>query len=220
MTANPRLISLDVWNTIISANPAYSTARDAVFRDLPLDLAQIKAVYREHKDGADRAAEERGEGLTSEATYKKFALAIDPTGDIIPWALQRRLEEAFRAHPPLIRPDVVEALQAVHAAGVQVSIGSNTNFIRGRVLYEAALARLDVPFAFKVFSDVHAVSKPHPEFWRIVKTKASAIDIYPTEIVHVGDNEICDGGCEAHGIRFAHTPNPEGLAPLLKGLIA
>ena len=218
--SRPKLISLDVWNTIISPNPAYAAARDDLFRSLPFDFDTIKAVYREHKDGADRAAEERGEGLSSEATYKKFALAVDPSGGILPEALRRALEHAFIKNPPLIRDDVVEALEAVHAAGVRLSIGSNTNFIRGRILGAARLERICVPWDFQVFSDVHAVSKPHPEFWRIVKAKAAKYDIEPSDIVHVGDNKICDGGCEAHGIRFAYTPNPEGLAPLLKGLIA
>lgn len=216
----PRLISLDVWNTLISPNPAYSLARDDLFRALPFDFDTLKKVYREHKDGADRAAEERGEGLTSSATYVKFAQAIDPSGDLMPHRLKKSLEGAFVGWAPLIRDDVIDALREVHNAGIQLSIGSNTNFIRGAILDEAALKKMRVPWAFQVFSDVHAVSKPHPEFWRIIKSKAAKIGIEPSEIVHVGDNKICDGGCEAHGIRFAYTPNPEGLAPLLKGLIA
>ena len=218
--SRPRLISLDVWNTLISPNPNYAQARDAMFREMPFDFDTIKAVYRDHKDGADRAAEERGEGLTSAATYKKFALAIDPSGDLRPRVLQRRLEEEFVAWAPLIRDDVIDALREVERAGVHLSIGSNTNFIRGTILDQAALSKMGVNWLFQVFSDVHAVSKPHPDFWTIVKTKAANRGIDPSEIVHVGDNKICDGGCEAHGIRFAYTPNPEGLAPLLKGLIA
>lgn len=218
--SRPKLISLDVWNTIISANPAYAAARDELFRTLPFDFESIKAVYRDHKDGADRAAEERGEGLSSEATYEKFALALDPSGRLDPSTLRQGLERAFIRNPPLIRDDVVEALEAVHAAGVHLSIGSNTNFIRGRILGAARLERICVPWAFQVFSDDHAVSKPHPEFWDLVKAKAAKLDIDPSDIVHVGDNKICDGGCVDHGIRFAYTPNPEGLAPLLKGLIA
>lgn len=218
--SQPRLISLDVWNTLISPNPNYAQARDALFRSLPFDFDTVKAAYREHKDGADRAAEERGEGLSVAATYKTFALAVDPTGDLKPRRLQRLLEEAFISWAPVIRDDVVEALREVEAAGVHLSIGSNTNFIRGAVLDHAALSKMRVPWLFQVFSDVHEVSKPHPEFWRVVKAKAAKHGIDPSEIVHVGDNKICDGGCQAHGIRFAYTPNPEGLAPVLKGLIS
>lgn len=218
--SRPKLISLDVWNTIISPNPAYAAARDDLFRTLPVDFDVIKAVYRDHKDGADRAAEAHGEGLSSEATYQKFALALDPSGALDPSILRSGLERAFIRNPPLIRDDVVEALEAVHAAGVLLSIGSNTNFIRGRILGAARLERICVPWEFQVFSDDHAVSKPHPEFWRLVKAKAAARGVAPADIVHVGDNKICDGGCADHGIRFAYTPNPEGLAPLLKGLIA
>lgn len=218
--SRPRLISLDVWNTLISPNPNYAQARDAMFRTLPFDFETIKAVYRAHKDGADRAAEERGEGLSSAATYKKFALAIDPSGDLIPRRLQRALEEEFIAWAPLIRDDVIEALRDVEKAGIHLSIGSNTNFIRGAILDHAALSKMRVKWLFQVFSDVHEVSKPHPEFWNLVKTKARNRGIDPSEIVHVGDNKICDGGCESHGIRFAYTPNPEGLAPVLRGLIA
>lgn len=219
--SRPRLISLDVWNTLISPNPNYAQARDAMFRKMPFDFEAIKAVYREHKDGADRAAEERGEGLTSKATYEKFALAIDPTGGLSPYRLQRALEQEFIAWAPVIRDDVVEALQEVSRAGVLLSIGSNTNFIRGAILHEAALSKMRVSWAFQVFSDICAVSKPHSAFWGSVKAQAHAHGVIdPSEIVHVGDNKICDGGCEAHGIRFAYTPNPEGLAPVLKGLIA
>jgi FMN phosphatase YigB (HAD superfamily) len=215
----PKLISLDVWNTLISPNPAYAAARDAVLGQLPFDLERTKAIYRDHKDGADRAAEERGEGLSAEATYKKFALAVDPTGDIQPDVLRWMMEEAFIANPPLIEPQVIQALRLAHAKGVKLSIGSNTNFIRGRILDRAALKRFEVPWAFQVFSDVHGVSKPHPEFWQAVRTRAGYLDIAPEEIVHVGDNMICDGGSEAHGIAFRYTPNPAGLPAVIESLL-
>ena len=212
-------ISLDFWKTLVTANPAYGAARDAfLMEQLRLPRETVREVYRRLKDGADAAAELEGKGLTSFDTYEQFMIEMDRAGQDW-WPVRKGLERLFYEHPPTVPKETIAALRRLQADGVGLSIASNTNFIRGEVLHEAVLNTWGVVWDFQVFSDQIACSKPHEHFWRVVKERAAAhTGAKPENILHIGDNKICDGGCVDHGINFAYVPNPEGLAAILNGV--
>ncbi|USN15327.1 HAD-like protein [Brevundimonas phage vB_BpoS-Kikimora] len=217
-----KLISLDVWNTLLSSQPAYAEARDRLFeREFDLPLAQVKAIYRDHKDGADRAAEAFGEGLSSEEVYRKFHAALGLGSDYAWQRLRQGLEDAFEAYPPLMPDVTVNALHEAVERGYRLSIASNTNFIRGAILLRAVERAIDrSAFEFTLFSDEIGFSKPHEQVWNLLKFEARDRGIMPHEIIHVGDNPVCDGACVAHGLPHAYTANPTETASVIHRIIS
>lgn len=213
-------VSLDFWKTLVTANPDYGTHRDAFLAEhLVLPRDKVREVYRRLKDGADEAAELRGEGLSSSDTYEQFMLAMGRE-DMSWYPVRQGLERLFFEYPPLVPSATIEALRRLQAAGIGLSIGSNTNFVRGEVLDEAVLSRWGVAWDFQVFSDQIGCSKPHEHFFKVIAERARThIGAEPDEILHVGDNKVCDGGCVDYGIQFAYTPNPDGLAAVLNGVL-
>lgn len=214
-------VSLDFWNTIATGNPAYGGARDAFLAEkLNLPEIKVREVYRRLKDDADTAAELEGIGLSSSETYDRFMTEVGREGAYW-YDIRHGLEALFFEHPPLVPDDVMDALGALQRAGIGLSIGSNTNFMRGAILNDAVLSTFGVEWDFQVFSDEVGRSKPHPHFWNVVAMRAAThTGAAPDNVLHIGDNRICDGGCVDHGIQFAYTPNPQGLAALLKGVLA
>lgn len=212
-------VSFDFWNTLAKGNKQFAEARKVFVADhLGLPLVDVEAVYRELKDGADREAEEHGIGLSSAQTYDRFMARLGrPCEDWTP--LRNGMERLFREFPPIVLPENVEALQALQARGYTLSIGSNTNFIRGHTLNEVTISTLGVEWAYQVFSDEVQHSKPNDYFWKMVTDRAWIhTSTKPHEILHVGDNMICDGGCREADIQFAYVNGPAELAAVLKGV--
>lgn len=213
---NIRHVSFDVWKTLIEPNPEYAKAR---LRMLTAELSQpadkVEQAYRRVKDGADHDAESAGIGRSTAEVYDELMQQLG-VPDYNWLSLRRQADQLFVKHPPIVRPDVIEALRALQERGVTLSIGSNTNFTGGHVLHEAALGQWGVEWAFQVFSDQVVCAKPHAHFWRIITERARAhVDVEPSAILHIGDNKICDGGCVSAGIHYQHVRGPEDVASVL-----
>lgn len=214
-----RHVSLDFWNTLAHGNPLFAAARkEFLAQHTGLPLEEVEAVYRRLKDGADQNAERAGIGLSSVATYEQFMSEIGRPDDNW-WSLREGLERLFRKYPPLVPDAVPKALRRLQARGIGLSIASNTNFVRGFCLNNTTLRPWGLDWAFQVFSDEVSCSKPHPHFWRVVTVRALAhTDARPEEVLHIGDNKICDGGCVTARLQFAHVNSPADLAALLESI--
>lgn len=209
-------VSFDVWNTLIQPNPDFAAARNEFLADtIGVPQFEVASIYKFVKGELDALAETRGVGYRPEAVYRRF---LDELGrDFSDWAtLQRGVQRLFLEYPPLVRPDVVRTVKALDRHGVSISIASNTNFVTGETLGQAALDQWGVDWLYKVFSDEIAVSKPHNAFWNTVLTHAARRGVLPGEILHVGDNRICDGGCQLFGTRFQLIDGPHELANALE----
>lgn len=220
MKPKVRHVSFDVWKTLIEPNPEFGKARlRYLAAELSLPVEEVEAVYRRVKDGADRAAEVAGAGMSSAEVYDHFMQELGrPAYNW--WELRQGLERLFAKYPPVVRPETVETLRKLQAAGLGLSIASNTNFIQGTCLHDVALGTWGVAWDFQVFSDQISRAKPHPRFWKVVTERAyTHVAAKPHEIVHVGDNRICDGGCRNHGIQFIHISGPADLPHALKGIL-
>lgn len=215
-----RHLSLDVWKTLILPNPEFGKARlRYLAAELSLPAAKVEAVYREIKDGADDAAETVGLGMASAEVYDLFMRRLGRPGSNW-WDLRLGMERLFAKYPPIVLPEVVTALRRVQAHGIGLSIGSNTNFIRGECLHDVTLGTWGIAWDFQVFSDQISSAKPHAFFWKVVTERALAhTGAAPHEILHIGDNRTCDGGCVAAGLQFAHVNGPEDVAPLLESVL-
>jgi len=212
-------LSFDVWKTLILPNPEFGKARLRLLAaELSMPVDKVEAVYRRLKDGYDTMAELTGAGASSSEIYDQFMAELGRP-DYNWWSLRRGLEDLFAKYPPLVLPEVGESLRRAQAAGYTLSIGSNTNFIRGEVLNEVTLSQLGVEWAYQVYSDQVCKSKPHPAFWRVVTERALAhTDAKAHEIAHVGDNRTCDGGCVSAGMTYHYVSGPADLTRALEGI--
>lgn len=213
-------VSFDVWKTLIEPNPEFGAARRRLLEDsFNKPAAVIEAVYRVVKDGADGEAEASGAGYTSAQVYARL-LAELGVSNADWWSLRLEMERLFALHPPAVRDDVTETLRELRAAGYGMSIASNTNFIQGACLSSVALDTWDVDWTFKVFSDQMGLAKPHALFWHAVTAQAYLLSgAEASEILHVGDNRICDGGCRDFGLKYQFVNSPADVPGALSGLL-
>jgi FMN phosphatase YigB (HAD superfamily) len=215
-----KVVSLDVWNTLIRANPNFAWARTRYLStELSLPVNIINAAYREIKDTADRVAENKGECVSNMTIYKSF-LSLLGRHHYNWLKLRRGLERIFAKYPPYAMPETIETLRDLQTRGIALSIASNTNFIRGDALYNIVLKTWEIDWKFLVFSDQLLQAKPHPRFWNIVTRRAKKFaGAKPWEILHIGDNKICDGACLIANIKFQHINGPIDLVQVLEGII-
>lgn len=215
-----KVVSLDVWNTLIRANPNFAWARNRFLStELSLPVNIINAAYRKIKDTADSVAESKGECVSNMTIYKSFLSLLGMQH--YNWLkLRQGLERVFAKYPPQILPEAIETLHCLQEQGVALSIASNTNFIRGDALYNIVLNTWEIDWKFLVFSDQLMQAKPHPRFWNIVARRAKKFaGAKPWEILHIGDNKICDGACSIANIQFQHIESPTELVQVLERVL-
>ncbi len=219
VVTKPELISLDVWNTLIESNPQYAKKRNEYLSEefsLPIDI--IKAAYYKVKNDSDKMAEERGKCLSNMQIYKTFLFLLGKE-DYNWLKLRSNLEQLFAEYQPYVLPRTVEYLKLLNDQGVELSIASNTNFIRGKILHDVMLSKWGIDWKFQVFSDQVKKPKPHLQFWRTVIRRAyKYVKVIPREILHIGDNRICDGSCIQSNIQFQHINGPTALVKTLESV--
>lgn len=201
-------ISFDVWNTLIEANPAYALARNAIIADYAFTTKErAAAIYKEVKKELDADAERGVCGNTADA-WVKLGKALGMSLMSVS-AMQRDCIEAFEEFPPFFNPDLRQVLCELNFF-YDLSIKSNTNFIPGSVVAKAAGLN-DVPFMFKHFSDTYQMCKPDPRFFLLTLDEKGMYDVEPGEILHVGDNMVCDLKCVDAGFNFWYVSSPQDL---------
>lgn len=211
-----KLISLDMWNTLIKSNPEYAKKRNEYLAyELSLPDDEVEKIYRTVKIESDKMAESESKCLSNTDIYKKFLSLIERQR--YDWMkIRTNLERLFCKYPPIVLPETIESIHNIQENNIELSIASNTNFIRGEVLNKAILSKWRINWKFYVFSDQINYPKPHFKFWKNVIRKAS--NISPKEILHIGDNKICDGSCSTFDIQFQHVDYPSNLKYILRGI--
>jgi FMN phosphatase YigB (HAD superfamily) len=204
-------ISFDVWKTLFWPNKTFSETRsDHVADLLGMDRAVVRKVYKTTKDGFDKIAEAEGTGWDSATVYRTLLANLGRLDH--PWEeICFETERLFLQHPPTILGSTIDTISELRGRGYTLSIASNTNFASGRVLANV-LENVLGPWDFMVFSDLLGThSKPAPEFFAAVITKAGEFNIAPENILHVGDNAVCDGAAAQHGMATHIISGPEAL---------
>jgi len=219
-------VSFDVWNTLVVANPHFAAARAELLSEVSgVPAAQCKAVYTRVKQQLDRTASEYGIGAPVICSLDKLMLEL--TGkqahhDVLD-KLQYNIERLFALYPPKVTDAAIRTISTLLDKGILISIGSNTNFVSGRVMHQYLRRVLQFhagprPFFGGVYSDEVLTSKPSEAFF------AAVIDLAQhtaqqnhqrrtnEQILHVGDNYVCDveGPMDA-GMHAALVPTPDQL---------
>lgn len=211
MVQKVKHISFDFWNTLGTPNPVYAQKRSALLADFFEtydDIAQVR--YKSVKDTLDYLTEHCQIEVSTENCYKllgkEFGVYLDRNKAL---ELQKKFEELFLKYPATIDKDLSMYLKTV-ALTVPLSVGSNTNFISGKMIKKAVLDAYGIPFKFTIFSDEIERSKPHTSFYRLIHTLSGVVN--KQEIVHIGDSPCCDMvGPIIYGMQGAKIDNTKGI---------
>lgn len=201
-----KCISLDFWGTVAVYNPAYAKARTQFLSELfGLPEQEAHARYQFLKRSYDNNAEKTGEAVTPLQAIKSLLSDQNINAVIV----LESFEQMVRDHPPILHPDLRQAMIDLQSRDIIVGVSSNTNFIAGSLLQDI----FQLPWNFAVYSDEIGLSKPDPDFFRMVIKKSGCAS---SEIIHIGDNTVCDvHGASEMGIGSKYTSGPEETIQLL-----
>lgn len=190
-------VSFDVWNTLISANPEFAKARTQLLADFTdVDFSLAKHEYTKLKQKADNLSERNGLALPTPTLVRILLGSLlpgEPSQDLIRRYIMS-MNDLFIEHHPIMPQSVIDLIDELVSAGVTVSIGSNSNFISGKVMHPWINQAVGEKFSFGVYSDLVRVGKPSAAFFGhiIDEVRARRIEVRNTEILHVGDSDRCD----------------------------
>lgn len=208
---NVRHISFDFWNTLATANPAYTKARTDYLQSLTvgtyygprgLSHEDVAMIYTRVKGKFDLMAEKGWISFPTEVPIRYLLNSLDlnwTAGEFSDMCtkVQRRLEGLFLQTPPIILPETKELLSAIQADGYTLSITSNTNFISGWVIQDVLKVNFsDIKWKMLYFSDNEKYSKPHPAILDLMQYR---LGLNQKRILHIGDHPVCDAFASVKG---------------------
>jgi putative hydrolase of the HAD superfamily len=197
-----RVVSFDVWGTLLRGNPQFKARREELAAQaFGTDTAATARAMATADDELDTATLRTGDQFGGAERLRRAAeiLGVPPLTGTALAAVEVRITEALRRDPPgLTEADVPATLDRIRAAGLGLAVTSNTGFLTGtqmRPTLEALGLRVD----HHVFSDEVGHAKPaRAVFARL----ASLAGCPPIEILHVGDNHTADvRGARDAGLR-------------------
>lgn len=208
-----KAISLDVWNTLITPNPAFAVRRkDLLAEAFGIDADIVSAAYTKTKQSVDTAAECSGLVYTNVQVYTKlFDLLQVDVNTFDRFDLIHSVNSLFLKYPPMVSSAIKTAVQQASSV-VRVGIASNSNFISGAVMHPWLQQEFGMVFDFGVYSDVVGCAKPNPDFFNLVARRAAVSD----GVLHVGDNVVCDGGATACGFDFKLATDSDAVVAAIK----
>ena len=207
-----RLVSFDVWGTLLRGNPAFKARREALVATVfGTDPAATASAMAAAEDELDTATLRTGRhfGCAERVDRAAALLGVPPLGGTGLAAVEAGLNEGLDRDPPaLTEPDLVDTLAKLRATGLGLAVTSNTGYLTGTQM-RPVLAGLGLRVDHHVFSDEVGHAKPAPEIFARLVADA---DVAPAEILHVGDNEFADvrGALAAglHALWYRPGPDP------------
>jgi len=219
-------ISFDVWNTLLIPNPSFATDRTDIISEFvnedesvnAFTIGDVESRYTRLKKKLD---EDAIQGIKPKATVYNWLDLLKEFRDGYYFVyddaeeLKNEVEKSFLQYPPTILDSTKQLLKVLRTNGYTVSIGSNTNFISGKILHPYIQEQTDYIFEYALFSGLIGYSKPDRQFFEQVHywaTKECNPNIKYNEILHVGDHPICDiVGASTVGMRTMLSASPKSL---------
>jgi putative hydrolase of the HAD superfamily len=197
-----RVVSFDVWGTLLRGNPEFKARREALVAEaFGADNASTTRAMAVADDELDTATLRTGRQLGGAERLHRTAeiLGVPPlTGGALA-QVEARMAEALRRDPPtLTEADVPGTLARIRAAGLGLAVTSNTGFLTGARM-RPTLAALGLRVDHHVFSNEVGHAKPAGAVFARLTSLAGC---RPAEILHVGDNHTADvRGARDAGLR-------------------
>ena len=188
-----RVISLDLWKTLIVPNPEFRQHRTAAIaaalQQTPSNDFQelIKSV----DDFLDQTTDKNGQQFGCVARTEMLAERVKFTQNIDYEFLYNEINYYFVKYPPLlIEPALPEILRFWRAQGKQIVLLSNTGFVEGKSIRSVFNAmNISDLFHHLFFSDEHDMAKPQAAFFEKITQHCNCA---AHEILHIGDNPLAD----------------------------
>lgn len=199
---NVHHVSFDLWLTLIKSNPQFKKERNYLFKDffkLPHSIDFIMSHFKKWDVRFTAINERTGRNLDAEemlliilSDLEHETQNIDRNTLEIFFLQQEKL--FFENQPELIEEKLSDYLADLTSRGINVSVLSNTGFIKGELL-RALLDRFDISkyFKFQLYSDEMSFSKPSGYVFQEVHKGAMGYKkITTNNILHIGDNHYAD----------------------------
>jgi FMN phosphatase YigB (HAD superfamily) len=214
-TPSIEVVSFDFWNTLASPNSMYFFHRTEILRKYSniTDPDKIKMMFKSYKTELDHNAEKYGKALSCLECFSNLHNVLNlgagnrnaSTTKKTVRNLMREMQELALKYPPVITTETQSMISQLRKKGYGLCITSNTNFISGKTL-TVWMRYLGMEFDSMTFSDEFLYSKPSSE---IFNHTVRQMDTFPSNTLHVGDNEICDIlGAKNCGIQTLFVENP------------
>ena len=218
-----KLISFDVWSTLVKANSAYKTRRSELIARLAgiTDVAAAHSAMNEADDFLDDFTLQTGQQFGySERLERTLMLLGAPTPS--PDQLSRLAEEmtvSFLQYPPtLTETNTPSMLEKLRKMQLLIAVNSNTGFVSGKLMRQMfSVVGLDTYVDFWLFSDEIGFAKPSLQVYTHLQRVA---DVSAGEILHVGDNLEADyKGARAAGLNALwYAPSADSASYVLQKL--
>lgn len=232
-----KIITFDVWNTLIVANLEFCRLRTTeIAQAYAIEQSEAKGIYTSVKFFIDQSAEIARQCMTTtqcwellDATVQNFRRKNGESRiEVDLKQLRKCCDDLFVANPPILTQDTKDLLVRLKAKGHYLGIISNTNFCTGPLLFNTLFKELNV-FKEAAFSDITGRPKPHStmftnikrnlEDWAAFKGGLDEDEDAPyLTAVHVGDNLVCDGRSVLFQYDFQHCLNPDDLVATFKSV--
>ena len=195
--------SFDLWLTLIKSNPEFKIQRARIFHqdfnNTGKSVDDIAAIFRQVDLMCNAVNEKTGKNIDADEMYLMVINLIN--GDRLNieevdyTALNLQMEKLLFQYPPQIYSDVTTGVlqHLKEKSGATLSLLSNTGYIIGKTLRKVlALYNLDHYFDFQLYSDEAGMSKPNPDFFKLMLTNIDRCNVGKNiplkNIIHVGDN--------------------------------
>lgn len=204
-----RVVSFDIWRTLIRANPDYVALRSSLIGQhlgFEGELETLVKAVNAASSQLDKQTDSNGihYGFVSRIERAAQSLGLQVPGQNALDELQAKVIAAHLTHlPVLTEPDLPETFRRHVAVGRSLAVISNTGMTEGHTLRQI-LDRLGLLrfISYQLYSDEIGAAKPAPE---VFGTLAELSGTPVGQILHVGDNFAADyQGALAAGLNALH----------------
>lgn len=192
-----QLVSYDVWQTLLRANPEYVELRGKLIATTlgwtgdPAKLIQaVNTASKELDHQTDVADGAVQYGFTDRVAYAAELVGLKLPSSIRLIELQASVIKAHLDHPPRLEPDLPATFRRHHDEGRKIAVISNTGMTEGYTLRQILdkLGLLEY-IHYELYSDVLNLAKPDV---RIFEELTRRSNIAADKILHIGDNQVAD----------------------------